>query len=325
LLPDMAKTGPIFILGITPRSGTNFLSDLLCSHPDCSPARKPVREDLFLQHADLLQVFTSAVQHAWDPGWGSFDATSDKLHQAIGDGLIAFLWTERDRRLVTKSPSVRNLEFFFTLFPAARLVILVRDGRSVVQSSMVTFGWDFDTAAHLWAEGAEAIRRFDLAHQGSGVPYRIVRYEDLVDDVELVLSELLDFLELDSERFDFQAAAGLPVRGSSAYFGRGRASVNWDPVEKDQGFAPKERWQDWSRSLHRRFEWIAGEQLRYFGYQESPARPDRLLWPAGQRLRDLRWRSGRLARRAGWWARRQVQAARRARAGSISPSGSGGG
>jgi protein-tyrosine sulfotransferase len=320
VLPDVAKADPIFILGITPRSGTNFLSDLLCSHPDCSPAREPVHEDLFLQHADLLQVFTSAVHTAWDPGWGSFEATSDRLHQAIGDGLISFLWTERDRRLVTKSPSVRNLGFFFTLFPRARLIILVRDGRSVVQSSMATFGWDFDTAAHLWAEGAEAIRRFDLTHRGLGLPYRIVRYEDLVDEMEPILSELLDFLDLDRQRFDFQAATRLPVRGSSAFFGVGRASVNWEPVEKDHGFAPKQRWRDWSPTLLQRFEWIAGEQLRYFGYQESPPRPGGLLWPAGQRLRDLRWRSGRFARRAGWWAQRQAQAARRARAGSASPS-----
>ena len=37
-------------------------------------------------------------------------------------------------------------ERFFAFFPCARLLILVRDGRSVVQSAVDTFGWDFDTA-----------------------------------------------------------------------------------------------------------------------------------------------------------------------------------
>jgi protein-tyrosine sulfotransferase len=246
----MPHADPIFILGVMPRSGTNYLWDLICSHPDCAPAREPIHEDLFLQHAHLLEAYIEAVQRAWDPAWGTFaDDLPAKLWASLGDGLISFLWVERSRRLVTKSPSVRNLALFFGLFPRARLLILIRDGRSAVQSAMATFNWDFDTAANLWAEGAEEIRQFDRAHRDSGLSYRIVRYEDLVDDVEPVMAELLDFLNLDRDRFDFAAAGGLPVRGSSAFFGPGQAAVNWEPVEKDAAFAPKERWREWDLSL----------------------------------------------------------------------------
>ena len=176
------------------------------------------------------------------------------------------------------------------------------------------FTWDFDTAAHLWAEGAEEIRQFDSAHRESGLCYGIVRYEDLVDDLEPKLAEILDFLDLDRDRFDFGAAARLPVRGSSAFFGPGRATVNWDPVEKDAAFAPKERWREWDLSLLRRFEWIAGEQLRHFGYQGSPDPPVGVLWPLRQRMLDWRWRGGRFVRRAGYWVQRRTHAARRHRA-----------
>jgi protein-tyrosine sulfotransferase len=308
----MPHADPIFILGVMPRSGTNYLWDLICSHPDCAPAREPIHEDLFLQHAHLLKAYTGAVQRAWDPAWGVFaDDLPAKLSASLGDGLISFLWVERNRRLVTKSPSVRNLALFFCLFPQARLLILIRDGRSAVQSAMTTFNWDFDTAAHLWAEGAEEIRQFDQAHRNSGLSYRIVRYEDLVDDVEPVMAELLDFLDLDRDRFDFAAAAGLPIRGSSAFFGPGRAAVNWEPVEKDAAFAPKERWREWDPILLRRFEWIAGDQLRRFGYQGSPDRPTSVLWPLGQRMLDWRWQGGRFARRAGYWVQRRRHAARR--------------
>jgi len=310
----MPHADPIFILGVMPRSGTNYLWDLICSHPDCAPAREPIHEDLFLQHAHLLKAYTGAVQRAWDPAWGVFaDDLPAKLSAFLGDGLISFLWVERNRRLVTKSPSVRNLALFFCLFPQARLLILIRDGRSAVQSAMTTFNWDFDTAAHLWAEGAEEIRQFDQAHRNSGLSYRIVRYEDLVDDVEPVMAELLDFLDLDRDRFDFAAAAGLPIRGSSAFFGPGRAAVNWEPVEKDAAFAPKERWREWDPILLRRFEWIAGDQLRRFGYQGSPDRPTSVLWPLGQRMLDWRWQGGRFARRAGYWVQRRAHAARRRR------------
>lgn len=310
---------PIFILGVMPRSGTNYLYDLLCLHPDCTAAREPVHEDLFLQYADHLLAFVSAVRGAWDPGWGRFDdALPGQLQAALGDGLISFLWTDRDRRLVTKSPSVRNLRSFFALFPRARLLILIRDGRSAVQSSMATFGWSFDAAAHLWAEGAEEIRRFDRANGDHGLPYRIVRYEDLVDDVEAALMEILGFLDLDPGRFDFSRAARLPVRGSSAFFGPGRTTVNWDPVAKDAAFAPKERWGGWDPALLQRFEWIAGDQLRHFGYQGSTARPATFLWPMRQRLFDWRWQGGRFIRRAGFWLQRRVRAAGLSRAQSAS-------
>jgi hypothetical protein len=312
---DIHQGDPIFILGVMPRSGTNYLWDLICSHPDCVPAREPIHEDLFLQHAHLLEAYMAAVQRAWDPAWGVFaDDLAAKLSASLGDGLISFLWVERNRRLVTKSPSVRNLALFFDLFPRARLLILIRDGRSAVQSAMTTFSWDFDTAAHLWAEGAEEIRQFDHAYRDSGRSYRIVRYEDLVDDLEPRLAEILDFLDLDRDRFDFGAAAHLPVRGSSAFLGPGRATVNWDPVEKDAAFAPKERWREWDPSLLRRFEWIAGDQLRHFGYQGSPDPPAGVLRPLGQRMLDWRWQGCRFARRAGYWVQRQTRATRRRRA-----------
>jgi hypothetical protein len=82
-----STANPIFIHGILPRSGTNYLWDLLLLHPDASPPVVPVREDLFLNHSDHLIAFTSAVQSSWDPAWGTFgpDLTA-RLHHEIGKG-----------------------------------------------------------------------------------------------------------------------------------------------------------------------------------------------------------------------------------------------
>ena len=293
----MRGADPIFIHGILPRSGTNFLWDLLLLHPDCTRALTPVNEDLFLDHSDDLIAFGTAVRAAWDPGWGTFGAdTSERLYAAIGDGLLSFLWTDRNRRLVSKSPSVRHLDRFFSFFPRARLLILVRDGRAVVQSAIDTFGWDFDRACRDWVDAARTIDRFQQAESAHADRWRLVRYEDLVDDVAGELRSLLEFLELDTARYDFEAARHLPVRGSSA-FGRDGHGVHWNAVAKDASFAPKERWRSWSAAQVARFDWLAGDELVQFGYASSRMRFS-FVGRTQQRLRDWRWRTAQTGRRA---------------------------
>jgi protein-tyrosine sulfotransferase len=293
---DMMRTDPIFIHGILPRSGTNFLCDLLLLHPDCARAQEPVREDLFLDHSDHLVAFANAARAAWDPSWGTFGADlPDRLYAGIGEGLVSFLWNDRERRLVTKSPSVRNLNRFFKFYPWARLLVLVRDGRSVVQSGMDTFGWDFDRGCRAWSAAADEICRFQHAQLARADRWRIVRYEDLLDDTERQLRAMFEFLELDATQYDFEAALRLPVRGSSA-FGRQGRRVHWELVEKNTSFAPKERWRSWSAGQLERFDWLAGDQLRRFGY--APTRPTTsVLSSVKHMILDWRWNA---ARRARW-------------------------
>jgi protein-tyrosine sulfotransferase len=296
---------PIFIHGILPRSGTNFLWDLLLLHPDCARGREPVNEDLFLDQSDHLVAFGNAVRASWDPRWGTFgDDLPGRLLASIGEGLLSFLWTDRDRRLVAKSPSVRHLDRFFAFFPQAQLLILVRDGRSVVQSATDTFGWSFDRACRAWAEGARTIRRFQQAESARADRWRIVRYEDLVDDAEGQLRAIFEFVGLDASRYDFEAARHLPVRGSSA-FGRQKGEVHWATVPKNEGFAPKERWRSWRASRLQRFDWIAGAQLAEFGYAASPQRFS-AAGRAEHRARDWWWLAKTAARTGVYRARVRV-------------------
>ena len=59
---------PIFILGITRRSGTNFLWKLLEQHPHvaCIPT---VAEDFTLEHADLLLRYADDTTAMWNAEW----------------------------------------------------------------------------------------------------------------------------------------------------------------------------------------------------------------------------------------------------------------
>lgn len=298
-MTEIERADPIFIHGILPRSGTNFLWDLLLLHPDCVPALDPVREDLFLEHSDHLVAFAEAVRESWDPRWGALGPeVPGRLDAALGEGLVSFLWADRGRRLVSKSPSVHHLERFFSYFPTARLLVLIRDGRAVTQSCMDTFGWEFERAARAWADAADEIARFQRTHADRADRWRLVRYEDLVEDLESALPPLLGFLGLDPEAYDMNAARDLPVRGSSTFFGPGRSSVHWDPVRRNESFSPNRRWASWTPQQRERFEWIAGRQLRAFGYEDPPAPSPPAGAGARHRLLDTWWATRSLARLA---------------------------
>ncbi len=284
------RNQPIFILGILPRSGTNFLWDLLRAHPDCGPPDL-IWEDLLVRNADLLSRYVDTVHAQWDPKWGIDEAVLERLWASLGSGLISFL-TERSegKRLVTKTPRVDNLDCFFKLFPDACLLILVRDGRSIVESGIKSFRWHRDSAIHHWARAAQTILDFDEAHRNTdrNRKYRIVRYEDLWANPEEETRKILAFLELDERRYDFEAAANLPVRGSSTVRQENR-DLHWNPVEKTSGFDPLSRFRHWSRARHERFNWIAGDGLATFGYEPKRWSSTRWFWTLWNVVHDGKW------------------------------------
>jgi protein-tyrosine sulfotransferase len=280
---------PVFIHGLTPRTGTNYLWDLLCLHPACAPGREPIREDFFLEHAQLLARFVRDVSGKWDPRWGTVtEQTLAELHASLGTALLDFLSTDEDRRLVTKNPSVAGIDQVFTFFPTAQLIILGRDGRAVVESCVRTFGWDFDLAARRWAVAASRAMRFLDGRATDDPVVRLVRYEDLVADPGRQLTNLFAFLGLDIADYDFSAAEQLPVRGSSVHLG-GQAQVHWDPVERTADFDPLRRWVDWSAEQHMRFAWLAGREQVALGYRLDTGVPATSSARARQRLASVRW------------------------------------
>jgi hypothetical protein len=280
---------PVFIVGLTPRTGTNYLWDLVCVHPACAPGREPIREDFFLEHAHLLATFVRDVSSKWDPAWGIVsEETLAELHARIGTALLDFLSTAEDRRLVTKNPSVVGIDQVFAFFPTAQLIVLVRDGRAVVESCVRTFGWDVDLAARRWAAAASIAMRFLDGRATDDPAVRLVRYEDLVADPRSQMTKLLSFLDLDVAEYDFSAAERLPVRGSSVFLG-GQAEVHWDPVERTADFDPLRRWADWSAEQHRRFAWLAGRQQVALGYPLNDSVPATAAARARQRLASARW------------------------------------
>jgi hypothetical protein len=220
------------------------------------------------------------------------EQTVAELYASLGDALLGFLTVDDSRRLVTKNPSVTGIEQVFKIFPKAHVIILVRDGRAVVESCVRTFGWDADLAARRWAAAAAIALRFldDRAADDPGV--RMVRYEDLAADPRRQMTQLLPFLRLDPADYDLSAAGRLPVRGSSVFLG-GKAQVHWEPIERTRDFDPLQRWAHWSAEKHRRFAWLAGRRQVALGYGLEYAVPATTSERIRQRLASAAWHARR--------------------------------
>jgi hypothetical protein len=298
---------PIFVLGMAPRTGTHFLANLLCLHPQCEAGA--IAEDSLLTEAQYLSKYVSGMTEQWARVDGeSKPELADLLQESIGDGLVSFLYSAKRKkreselakvgsdffpdqsakRLVTKTPSITNIRLFFRLFSQAKLLILVRDGRAVVESGLRSFGGDPEALIRMWAKEADRLMRFDQSDAFPKDRYMIVKYEDLHTETETEMRKILPFLGLDSGQYDFQMALNLPVVGSST-FKRTEEKVKWLPVMKTAEFNPLARADEWPRSMHERFNWLAGKHLEQLGYRMSTFVGDELFWSDWNTAEDANW------------------------------------
>ncbi|MGH7930973.1 MAG: sulfotransferase family protein, partial [Candidatus Binatia bacterium] len=98
---------------------------------------------------------------------------------------------------INKTPGlIRYLDLLPALFPNAKCIHIVRDGRDVAVSNL-SLNWGPTTvreAARRWRDQIINGRR---RANRSGIPYIEVRYEDLVKEPREVLRRTYEFLELD--------------------------------------------------------------------------------------------------------------------------------
>jgi protein-tyrosine sulfotransferase len=297
----MTTPDPILILGIMQRSGTNWMRDLLLCHSDCYGAK--IQEDFLLANSHLLLRFGSSLYRSWPQKWRADQRVGpqERLHRILGEALLEFIGQERrdgnsvgapsppsGRRLVTKTPSVANLDHLVNFFPNSQLIILGRDGRAVVESIVQGFGWEYETAIRRWDSAAREI----LSFRASGGPILqrtiLVKYEDLYSAPESELQRVLAFLNLDPTKYDLDQALKLPVRGSSV-FGRELDEAERRRLERTEEFSPLDRAAHWGRWKHERFNRLAGESLEALGYHKvAPGRSSPLA-PAIHWFYDAKW------------------------------------
>lgn len=288
------------VIGVSQRSGTHWVADLLAAHPSCRVALdRPGRagagwEDLALEPAHLLARYASTLRRRWGEGFDDPELET-RLLRCLGDGLTRFVvdpdgagGDARETHVVTRSPTTAGLDLLPRLWPAARPVLLVRDGADVVASALRSFGGRPERWIRVWREGARAMRAFDDQHPGAAV---VVRYEDLVADLEGELRRICVHVGLDHGRYDRDALAGAGIRGSSDT-AAGAGGLHWRPQHPPR-FTPVGRGRDLPPPVLARLAWLAGPELTHWGYA-VPRPPDR---PTLHRGRDLVWAAARLGRR----------------------------
>lgn len=276
---------PIFILGIVQRSGTNYLNNLLLKHPD---VRSPgiVWEDFYLAPADHLNAYANSLQPSWSTDWSAQLQAAlgpDAVLRHLGDGLIRLMESQyrycveagtqeppsgQPISLVTATPNTRNLDQFLRIFPDAAPLLIVRDGRAVVESGVRSFDWDYEEAMRMWARSGQRILDF-CGHPEHAGRYLLTRFETLFLEPKDEMRRILDFLKLDGDRFDFNVCDTLGVMGSSDLKQSGSASLHWKYVDKPKGFNPLARASHWPEAMRQRFLYIAGATMTALGYELS--------------------------------------------------------
>jgi Sulfotransferase family len=276
---------PFFIVGAA-RSGTTLLRFMLDRHPDVAipgeshfiapmwaRRRRYGRDDRIEDREawlrDLLTLGTfrrwglpvEAVRHELDP----IDAPT--FAQAIEAVFVACARSGGKTRWGDKTPdNVEHISLLARIFPKARFVHLVRDGRDVALSTIALrrLHRRAATAAYFWAR---AFRQGRGAASSLGpARYLEVRYETVLDDPEGEIRRLCRFLDLP---FD-------PVMLEHDQHARDRLPERFRRLHPGVALPPTKGLRDWRRDMDRReveeFEAIAGQDLLAAGYELSGRR-----------------------------------------------------
>ena len=260
----------IFILG-SPRSGTSALAWALAQHPDMWTSA----ESDF-----LLYLFRDGrIRSAWeestkrpDGGWLKKNKVGyPEFAQHIGAGIdLLFRSRSKGRVWIDQTPGHTLMaNILKDLFPSARFIHIVRDGRSVVSSMLssnfenlgFTMKWttDFDEACKAWK--VYAGRGHQFVEENPAISME-VRQEDLLLNGEEVMSDVIDFLGAESS---VKPAEFLARKRVNSSYDSGGKTV----VDRGQELTQVNKlgaWVDWSSGQKKAFDKIAGEVFQAMNY-----------------------------------------------------------
>lgn len=252
---------PVFIVG-SPRSGTTVLGKCLAAHPRCHMGE----ESFFLFH--LWHIFSDLHsgmnERNWAPLSTSIDESelldlmgdfSDRIFLAlIGQKSGADVYVDQTQWYGSISP------FIDKLYPDARYVHIIRDGRAVTRSlrALSTLGqnWtgnDMRESANIWNTLVHNCLRI-----GKETPerYTEVRYEELVRDPESTIRKICHDL-----RLDYSNQMTLPLNTPISDPTRDVGQV-LNPTDDNNKKWPDE-WTEEERSI---FQEIAGKLMQQLCY-----------------------------------------------------------
>lgn len=284
---------PIFVVGC-PRSGTGLVRDLLRSHPRLSlppesyfiptyhrawgdPGSDRAAQALGRRILRLRRVRAWGIElepEAFD-GCRSFAAVVDRIYRAFAAREGKARWGDKTPHYALEVPALLEL------FPKARIVHVVRDGRDVALSLVrAPFG-----ANNLYA-AACTWRRHVLAARAAGraapAAYAEVRYEELLNDPRATMARLCGFVGEPFVDAVLRPDLGARRLGGVRRAPSSSASLAW---REEIATTNHGRWREAMDTADRAlFESLAADTLDELGYEvEGLARPVR--GPKRARLR----------------------------------------
>jgi hypothetical protein len=301
-----------FILGVG-RSGTTLVRAILDTHPDMAiPGESHfipvmVKRRSTYEVASGFRVDRFLEDLAPHPRFRRWGLPQDRVSRSLrldppmnlAEGIrrvyALFAEARGKPRYGDKTPAyVHHISPLAVLFPEARFVHLVRDGRDVALSRLdhPTMSASVSDLAVLWKRGVEKGRR--TGRRLGPERYREIRYEDLVKDPEGVTRSLCDFIRLkfDPVMLRYYERAGEIIRPTQHPGSHARIHL-----------PPTSGLRDWRTQMAPGevvlFDILAGELLEELGYERGAGR------------RTLARRATARRKQLGMEARRMVRGVRK--------------
>lgn len=246
---------PIFVVG-APRSGTSMMQWSLRQHPDLWGGQE---SDFFVPLIEGARAAYGFGTVRGDLHWLSGQHVSwEEFVGRVGDGMNA-LYVSRSggKRWVEQSPIYTlHLDTMVQMFPGARFIYMLRDGRSVVHSLRnFVHPMSHDEAIATWIAYTEAALAFADSADGSAM--LTVRYEDVVSDTEAELRSIYAFLDV-------------PFAAASVDFITSRRPINSSFADESSSRAKLgPRWSSWTAAECESFAGSAGSLTIALGYEDD--------------------------------------------------------
>ncbi|SHI37470.1 Sulfotransferase domain-containing protein [Mesonia phycicola] len=280
----------IILLGLRVRSGTNFVGTTLKQHPDIQtipPTSSSGEFNLFREESIKNKVFNSIANRSFGSGVEEEDFPA--FMELYGELWIKFLTNkfnlDENKTLFLKSPRVKETHLWQLAFPNAKIVLLCRDGRDNVISSIKASndkrnwhklshklkkrinyysGRNFLNFTKDWAEKAKMFNNVKET-----INLRKFKYEELNDSFDGV-KNLLNFYEIDDSDYNVRKCLKAPVVGSSYGVDNNKvAKPNWKPDFDKSKFTFTRKWGNWKFRQKIIFKNIAGDELIKLGYEQD--------------------------------------------------------
>lgn len=235
------------------RSGTYWLQRIVTSHPEVSDVPS---ETHLLSHgiSPLFERFHHGLRNSTQVGEVWIDRNA--LLDATRDFCDAVFLGHREpgaSRIAERTPlHALHLGLIAELYPDARVVHIIRDGRDVARS-ITAQEWGPETIAAAAAEWRDTVMTARAAGIGPD-SYRELRYEDLLADPENEIRDLFAWLGLSTD--PRAVGEALAEASRKANLKRGSGSIGTD------------KWRDsFSQADREAFMTEAGTLLADLGYE----------------------------------------------------------